>query len=223
MQSRFITAKDKRGSTVLHYAAENRELEVVQWLKQDGHSEIVKSLTEEKADVNAQNQHGHTALILAAQSGHVEIVKSLIEAKADVNAQNEDGDTSLILAAWHGHGKIFKSLIEAKADVNTQNRYGDTALTLAARNGHEEITKLLVEAKVDVNAQNQYGNTALTLAACMDTVKLSSRWWKQKRMYSRHHIRWLGRKFTYKMAIFTDAQNNQKKLFRLRSLKGHRV
>ena len=67
------------------------------------------------ADVNAKNQQGNTALILATCYGHTEVVKFLIAAKADVNITNEYGDTALIGAGWNDYIEIAKMLKKAGA------------------------------------------------------------------------------------------------------------
>ena len=52
-----------------------------------GHTETVKLLLENKADVNAcRTDDGATPLYIAAHKGHTETVKLLLENKADVNA-----------------------------------------------------------------------------------------------------------------------------------------
>ena len=47
--------------------------------------EAVKTQLEDKrTDVNARDERGRTALLIAAEEGHVEIVKLLLKAGADV-------------------------------------------------------------------------------------------------------------------------------------------
>jgi ankyrin repeat protein len=46
---------------------------------------VVKLLLEHKADVNAKDRDGETALHGAASRGHEALVKLLLEHKADVN------------------------------------------------------------------------------------------------------------------------------------------
>jgi ankyrin repeat protein len=67
---------------------------------ENGHLETVKLLIANKADVNAKNNDGWTALMSASRNGHLEIVKLLIANKADVNAKNDKGDRESMWAAY---------------------------------------------------------------------------------------------------------------------------
>lgn len=57
-----------------------------------------RRLIEAGADVNANNNFGNTALLIAAMENAVDISRLLIESGADVNAKNEDGSTALMYA-----------------------------------------------------------------------------------------------------------------------------
>ena len=50
-------------------------------------------------DVNARDENGRTALMLAAVNGNEDCVKILIAAGADVNAKDNTGKTALVMAA----------------------------------------------------------------------------------------------------------------------------
>jgi len=78
---------------------------------EERHTEIVKLLLDEKADMNARaGNDGDTLLYNAAVGGQVEIVKLLLENKADVNKQNTDGDTPLKCARLCKLRDIIKPL-----------------------------------------------------------------------------------------------------------------
>ena len=65
------------------------------------------------ADVNAANEDGSTALMLAAQGGHTAIVLAMgLECGADVSATKLDGSTALMLAAQGGHTATSMALAE---------------------------------------------------------------------------------------------------------------
>jgi ankyrin repeat protein len=77
----------------------------------------VMSLVDNGADINAKDEDGHTALIVAAKNGHTEIVNLLLNRGADINAKDKDGETALIKAAFNGHTEIVTTLIELGADI----------------------------------------------------------------------------------------------------------
>ena len=126
----------------------------------------VKALLAAKADVNATDPDGTTALFLAAQNGHLEVVQALLAAKADVNAKTANGATALFIASAYGHLEVVRALLAANADV-TVKRAGDggTALFIAAQEGRLEVVKALLAAKADVDAKGIYGATPLIQAA----------------------------------------------------------
>ena len=51
------------------------------------HVRCVHLLLKSKAQVNARDQHGFTALMGASQFGHIETMRALLDAQADVNAR----------------------------------------------------------------------------------------------------------------------------------------
>jgi ankyrin repeat protein len=125
----------------------------------------VLHLLEYKADVDAKDGNGETALYWATRNGHEAVVGLLVRAKADVNVKYRCGRTALHLAAEKGREAVVRLLVEAKADVNVKDGNSETALHIAAEKGHEAVVRLLVEAKADVNVKDRCGRTALYMAA----------------------------------------------------------
>jgi hypothetical protein len=76
----------------------------------------------EGADVNATNNFGTTALMLAAMKGNTRLVKLLLEKGADVRATERDGNTALRWALEKGHEKIFRMLLERLAAIAEAER-----------------------------------------------------------------------------------------------------
>jgi len=154
-----------------------------------------RRLIASKADLNAKDNKGHTALMRAAMYGHADAVKLLIAAGANLQVKDGFGDTAfcyaakagyldvvkLLLptapdpyrglkrAATYGHSDIVQFLIDAGAEVNAEPGR-ESPLSEAITWRHPEVVKLLIAAKADVNARFGYdsNDTPLKTAIRLD-------------------------------------------------------
>lgn len=125
----------------------------------------IRTLLKQRADVNAAQPDGMTALHWAAYRDDFETARALVEAKADVGLTNHYGVTPLSLACQNGSAAIVELLLANGADPNTTLRGGETALMTAARTGKPGPVAALLKRKADVNAKERRGQTALMWAA----------------------------------------------------------
>ena len=126
----------------------------------------VRALLAQKADVNAPQVDGATALHWAIYRDDAELVDLLIRGGANVKAANRDGVTPLAMASLYGKPAIILKLLKAGADAAEVGPNGQTVLMLAARNGNPEAIKVLVEGGAKVNVrETARGTTALMWAA----------------------------------------------------------
>lgn len=125
----------------------------------------IRTLLKQRADVNAPQADGMTALHWAAQLDDFEAAKLLADAKANVTVTNRYGVTPLSLACQNGNTSIVELLLERGADPNTALRGGETVLMTAARTGKPGPVKALLKHGADVNAKERRGQTALMWAA----------------------------------------------------------
>jgi ankyrin repeat protein len=126
----------------------------------------VRALIAQKADVNAPQNDGATALHWAVYKGNKELVGLLVRAGANPKAANREGSTPLWLASINGDAAIIAGLLEAGADANEKLPLGRTPLMIAARTGNVDAIKTLLDNGADVNAkETQRGTTALMWAA----------------------------------------------------------
>jgi uncharacterized protein len=131
-----------------------------------GDKAAVRSLLDKKADVNAPQADGATAIQWAAYKNDLEMADMLIRAGANVKAANHDGATALYLASIRGSAPMLDKLLKAGADANERGPEGETPLMLAARNGATDAIKVLLDHKADINATDKLrGTTALMWAA----------------------------------------------------------
>jgi len=80
----------------------------------------VKSLIAKGAEVNAKDNKGGTALMVASLNGHIEIVQALLGKGAEVNAKSNKGGTALMVASLNGHIEIVQALLSKGAEVNAK-------------------------------------------------------------------------------------------------------
>ncbi|HEX5229938.1 MAG TPA: ankyrin repeat domain-containing protein [Bryobacteraceae bacterium] len=130
-----------------------------------GDRAAVQALIQQKADVNAQQSDGATALAWAVYRDDLEMAGALIAAGANISLANREGATPMYLAALHGSAPMIEKLLKAGADVNQLGPEGETPLMLAARSGNLDAMRVLLEHRADVNAKDKLrGTTALMWA-----------------------------------------------------------
>lgn len=128
----------------------------------EGKTDLVLSSLAERAEINAQDNRGRTAVMAATHGNHIDTVKALIQAGADINIQDELEDNPFLYAGAEGHLEILQLVIDAGPDTKIYNRLGGTPLIPAGEHGHVEVAKeLLTRTDVDVNHINNPGWTAL--------------------------------------------------------------
>jgi ankyrin repeat protein len=113
-----------------------------------GNVEAMEQLLETGADIDAKDQHGQTALMLAALRGHTAGVRFLASRGAGLDHTAKFHLTALMLAVVGGHADIVRALAEAGADLTVRGTGGPgfhdkTALDLAeARVGDEAVMRV---------------------------------------------------------------------------------
>jgi ankyrin repeat protein len=125
----------------------------------------VRTLLRQRADVNATEGDGATALHWAAYHGNTAIADQLIAAGARVDAANDLSITPLALAAENGHAAIVERLLARGANPNTAAATGVTPLMRASRTGNLGSVRVLLAKGAQVNAvESDRRQTALMWA-----------------------------------------------------------
>jgi ankyrin repeat protein len=132
----------------------------------NGDKAAVRALIGKKADVNAPQNDGATAVHWAAFRGDIELAEMLLRAGANPKAANREGATPLWLAAVNGDAAMLSALLKAGADANEKLPLGRSPLMIASRTGNVQAIRVLLEAGADVNAKETLrGTTPLMWAA----------------------------------------------------------
>lgn len=144
------------GRTYIFWAAYKGNLELVQWLVDQG----------AKADI--EDAHGYTVLNFAANAGqsNTQLYDFLLENKADIHATTRSGANALLLVAsgakdlaildyFMGKGLAFDSLDDNENGI----------FQYAAKGGNIDLLKALEAKGANVSRTNKKGENALFMAA----------------------------------------------------------
>jgi len=132
---------------------------------EQGNKALIRTLLDARADVNAAQVDGMTALHWAVYRDEVETAGLLVRSGANVNAVNRYGVPPLSLACTNGNSDLVILLLGAGADANASLAGGETVLMTAARTGNLEIVKALLAKGANPNAKERNEQTSLMWAA----------------------------------------------------------
>jgi len=112
-------------------------------------------------DMNALNQSGESALMLAAIKGDLEGVQLLLGKGAKIN---QPGWSAIHYAATGPEPKIVELLLQRGAEVDARSPNDSTPLMMAAQYGSEDSVKLLLARGADLKRRNQLNLSAADFA-----------------------------------------------------------
>jgi ankyrin repeat protein len=131
-----------------------------------GDVQAVRALLQKRADVNASEADGMTALHWAARNNDLVSARLLLQAGANPKTATRYGLTPVSLAAQNGSAPMLELLLKSGADPNAVMPEGETALMTASRTGSAAAVKVLAAHGADVNTRESWmGETAIAWAA----------------------------------------------------------
>lgn len=131
-----------------------------------GDIEIVRSLLDGRADVNAKDRGGYTPVLRALEKSNLEIADLLLaRPEIELNAQGASGVTVLMQYVGLNNEDMVRKVLDRGAQVELQDSDGDTALHRAAQSGNVKILELLLARGAKPDVKNKVGGTPLMWAA----------------------------------------------------------
>ncbi|KAJ2970181.1 hypothetical protein NQ176_g8311 [Zarea fungicola] len=143
---------------LLHIAAEEGNLEVLEYILDTGEIDI---------ESIAKEDHIDTPLIEAAHHGQTDVVKLLLDRGAKPSRPGVPYD-ALIVATDAGNEDIVKLLLAAGADIHSRDHSGMTAVLIASSKGMPNLMTLLLDSGADIFSSAPDGRSLLQLAATGD-------------------------------------------------------
>ena len=133
--------RDEKGQPGLTIAMQEHALNVARAL-----------LARPGIDINALNEAGESALMMAALKGDLSGAQLLLERGAKVN---QPGWSPLHYAATGREPKLVQLLLDRGAEIDAASPNGSTPLMMAAQYGSEDSVKLLLARGADAKRRNQ--------------------------------------------------------------------
>lgn len=158
---------DERGQPGLTLAMQEQSLRAAKLL-----------LEQPGLKIDALNQAGESALMMAALKGEVAGAKMLLARGAKVN---KEGWSPLHYAATGPEPELVRLLLDSGAEVDPAAPNGTTPLMMAAQYGSEDSVKLLLERGADPNRRNQRELRAADFAKLAGRDALAARLQKLQR------------------------------------------
>lgn len=148
----------QNGESVLHAAARNGVLEVVEGLLSKGHR------------IEVFDSRGWTPLHVASARGNIDVLCRLVSdiENVDIPGQQMSKDSPLGLAAQYDKADAIEVLHCAGADIEVRNNCDYTPLMVAAREGCSAAVKKLIELGAAVNCHNKLESALFLLCASTD-------------------------------------------------------
>ena len=136
-----ISATNFFGLTVIHVICQKTRDCNEEYCK------ILKHLClQNKGSIDAQDNHGKTALMYASEEGLIGFVEILLDNGASVDIADRIGCTALHYACKRDDVCFVRQLLKRNANVNKSDCYGHTPMLYAAASGRTKIVRFFIQS-----------------------------------------------------------------------------
>lgn len=154
-------SRDPNGQTALFLALQNEHFRVADAL-----------LAHPSTDVNLLNEHGESALMIAALKGHIDWAQRLLAKGAQVE---KSGWTPLHYAATGPQSSLVGLLLDRGASIDAKSPNRSTPLMMAAQYGNPASVDLLLSRGADPKLKNDQGLGAAEFARLAEREALAAK------------------------------------------------
>lgn len=180
-----LTTKTKHGLTPLHYAVQNKNYEIVEYICENtkeiydenlqlenafhlaasnGDDLLLEYFNERGFNINQVSNVG-TPLHHAVVNDRSDVIKYLLRMGANMFAKNKGDVNAVELAVEEGRIEIVKEFLTNNYDINTcRNKMKATLLYRAANRNQLDIVKYLIQEGANVNLKDTNGRGPLFAA-----------------------------------------------------------
>ena len=142
---------DAYGYKYLHYA-----------VGMGSRKEVLQTIINYGADVNAKSKHFITALMIACHRGDTDAINVLLNAGTDPNITDAYGYTCLHNAVRACFStQVLETIINHGADMNAIAKNHTTALMIACQKGNEVAIHVLMSSGANLNIADENDHTCL--------------------------------------------------------------
>ena len=163
-RSGSLPARGETGETILHVLSGRADRETDQ---------LVDSLIDAGANLEARTREGDTPLIRAVRNDYPDYVRALLRNGSNIGARDQYGQTALHRAARHSRdGNMLAVLKEYGADPRAGDEDGWQPLHVAAYWGNTVAAEKLLEAGAPIDATTIRGTPAYHFSRDASTVQV---------------------------------------------------
>lgn len=162
--TRLLDENPRAVNTPYRSAVVASQIPLLYMAAQQGHSNIISTLLDRGANIEACTENRWTALHIAAQQGYLNMAVTLLERGANVDARTNNGMQPLHCAVLEGSLEMLSALLKRGAKINASTYDGTTALHIAVEERNIEMVTALLARGADANVRNLHGITPLKYA-----------------------------------------------------------